>query len=117
MVADSYPQVDISLSIFTQLSEYLGLRLDVDTSPAKLVERLGYGIEHRITGANINIESVHNAHQGAMQHDVFKVLRVGNERHEPGVSTVNGCIFASEKSTRPTFFIGLTLARFWYTRK
>jgi hypothetical protein len=56
-------------------------RFDVNAAPAVIVEGFGDRVVGRIVGADVDVKTVFKLLECAPQADVFKVLRVRNERH------------------------------------
>ncbi|MNN47640.1 hypothetical protein D3C81_1620690 [compost metagenome] len=50
-------------------------------TPVVLIECEAYGVDYRVLGSDINVKAIFNMLQRAPQHDIFKVLRVGNKTH------------------------------------
>ena len=77
-----HAQVDVARPLFDQHAMPVRHRLDVDSMPAQVVERLRHRIVAWMLGPHVYVESVHYAAQRAQQDHVFVVLRVRDETHD-----------------------------------
>jgi hypothetical protein len=56
-------------------------RLDMDAAPAVVIKRPAHRVDQGILGAHVDVPSGRHMLERAPQHDVFEILRIGNERH------------------------------------
>ena len=72
-------QIDIAPAELYECLMKRGHRLDINSTPAPIIERTGDRVAVRIVGANVNIRSVLDVTERSMKHYVFKILRVADE--------------------------------------
>src|SRR5690348_15322936 len=90
MIRSRDTQVDVARAILQQLAMPVLHGIQIDTTPAAIVERLGDRILNRILRPDIDIEPAFDMTQRAQQHDVFAVLRVGDELHGAQLTSIAG---------------------------
>ena len=74
-VPDGDVEIDISWPRSGEPDEAV-CRLDVDASPASVIERPGHGVVIRMCGSQIDVKSAFNVPERTPEHHVFKILRV-----------------------------------------
>jgi hypothetical protein len=75
-----------------------GYGLDIDAPPAAFVERPRYGMLIGTVGPDIDVEPTLHIAQGAVKHDVLKVLLIRDEGHQKSILMLGGAQVVPTKS-------------------
>ena len=81
-ITDRQTQIDVPGATFAQLPVEFRIRFDVDAPPTALIESPGHGIHIGRPGADIDVKAPAQRPEGAPEHDIFKILRVGHKTHD-----------------------------------
>ena len=76
-------QVDVAGPIPLQGSHMTIQGLNIDAVPTLFVKQPGDGVDARVIGAHVNVETSLHMLERAPKHDIFKILRVGNDHSTP----------------------------------
>ena len=82
--------IRVAWPIGLELAVPVGHGFDVEPVPALFVEPAGDRIDHGVVGADVHVVAGAHMLQGPPEHDVFKVLRVGNDGHGRAMCRVGG---------------------------
>ena len=101
--AGCYRQVNVSGPLRGKCRMKIWQWLQVDSTPAPVVKRLGDRVLHRVIGTNINVKAIGNLSQGPPQQDILEILSVSNKFHESeSKQEKTACAPTPHKTTVPT---------------
>src|SRR5207237_7173164 len=94
LLADSYPERRIARALCCQPGAVRFDGFDIYAAPASLTKGKSYRMEFGVIGSNIDIEAILNVTKRPMEHDILKVLRMGDKWHRfpPGSKPGTGSI-------------------------
>ena len=76
-------QVDVAGPIPLQGSHMTVQGFNIDAVPTLFVKQPGDGVDARVIGTHVNVETSLHLLERTPQHDIFKILRVGNDHSTP----------------------------------